>query len=247
MSWKRFYRRECPVCGGTRKDCRQSTTTGLIHCRELEANPPNFIFRGYDALGFGMWADKVDAEAWTEEKRQELQEIRRRERRAEQARRMRLLSESERDRTMRSILSQLSLSEKHRTHLRERGLSDEQIEAGLYRSVNQWQKLLWPVDDRLAGVSLGGNGLCIPAAGILCPIANHKEELLGWQVRFDNPGDLPKYLWASPEKSRRKNGPSVHLKNGELPLAFFNPVGKPHKVVSRCGLRGKIRIQSSSQ
>ena len=128
MSWKRFYRRECPVCGGTRKDCRQSKTTGLIHCRELEAHPPNFILRGYDALGFGMWADQVDAEAWSEEKRQEWAEIRIRERRLEQARRMRLLSESERDRIMRSLLEQLSLSEQHRNHLRERGLSDEQIE-----------------------------------------------------------------------------------------------------------------------
>jgi hypothetical protein len=60
----------------------------------------------------------------------------------------------------------------------------------------------------------------------LFPIPVSTDNLLNLTV-------LPKYLWASPEKSHRKNEPSVHLKNGELPLAFFNPVGQPHKLISR--------------
>ena len=233
MSWNYYKRRDCPVCNGKRKDCRQNSKTGLIHCRDVEAEPKNYIFRGYDSLGFGMWADKVEVEAWTEEKRREWEEQRQRERELEKARLNRLLSDFERDRTIRAILKQLSLNPEHRTKLQLRGMSDEQIESGMYRSVERWQKLEYRVDDRLAGVSRGGKGLNVPASGIICPIPNHQGQLVGWQLRFDEPGELPKYLWASCEKKRRQNGPSVHLKNGELPLAFFAPSTGVHEIVNQ--------------
>lgn len=233
MSWKRFYRGDCPVCSGTRKDCRQNTVTGLIHCRDLDATPVGYIFRGYDSVGFGMWTDQVKAEAWTEEKRHEWQEMRRREQKREQARRERLLSNTERDTTIRQILTQLKLSEEHRCQLQQREMNDEQIESGMYRSVKQWQKLQFRVSDRLAGVQQGGKSLYVPASGILCPIANHLGQLVAWQIRFDHPGEFAKYLWASSESKRRANGPSAHLKNSELPLAFFEPLARQHEVVSQ--------------
>ncbi|MGK7876665.1 MAG: plasmid replication protein, CyRepA1 family [Xenococcaceae cyanobacterium] len=233
MSWKRFHRGECPVCGGTRKDCRQSTTTGLIHCRDINAAPNGYIFRGYDSIGFGMWTDKAEAEAWTEEKHREWQETRRVEREREKARCHRLLSACERDTAIRQILVQLELGEQHRAQLRLRGMTEEQIESGMYRSVQKWQRLRFRANDNLAGVRHGGKGLQVPASGILCPIPNHKGEFVGWQLRLDEPGELPKYLWASPESKRRKNGPSVHLRNGELPLAFIAPSNEKHEVVSQ--------------
>ncbi|ACK72293.1 hypothetical protein PCC7424_3915 [Gloeothece citriformis PCC 7424] len=233
MSWKRFLRRDCPICGGTRKDCRQNTVTELVHCRELDAAPGDYIFRGYDSLGFGMWSNKATAEAWTEEKRREWQEMRRREQERKELRLSRLLTNAERDIAIRSILSQLELSEEHRHQLQQRGMSDEQIEAGLYRTLKQWQQLETEVDDNLAGVLRGGKKLYVPVPGILCPIANVKGELVGWQIRLNDTEQFPKYLWASSEKKRRNEGPSVHLKNGELPLAFFAPSGEPHKVISK--------------
>ncbi len=233
MSWKRFSRRDCPICSGTRKDCRQNITTGLIHCRELDAAPSGYIFRGYDSLGFGMWTDQVEAEAWTEEKRREWQEMRRQERERKQARRARLLAYSERDAAIRQILNQLELSQENQAQLRQRGMSDEQIELGMYRSVKPWQRLQFPVTAGLAGVQRSGKQLYVPASGILCPIPNHRGEFVGWQIRLDNSGELPKYLWASSEKKHRQDGPSAHLKNGELPLAFFAPSSQRHKVVSQ--------------
>ncbi|MBD1926772.1 hypothetical protein H6F74_11015, partial [Trichocoleus sp. FACHB-90] len=59
----------CPVCNGTRKDCRQSAN--LIHCRDSVANPPDYIFRGEDKLGFGMWAQKAEVEAASQQQREE--------------------------------------------------------------------------------------------------------------------------------------------------------------------------------
>ncbi len=196
MSWKRFYKGECPICDGARKDCRQNPKTGLYHCRDIDAEPKNYIFRGYDNLGFGMWADKADARTWTEEKRQERLQERQRRLELEKVRLECLLSDKERDKTTREILGQLKLSPAHREALRKRGLSDAAIDSGMYRTVDPYQPLRARVDDRLAGVIRGGKSLFIPAPGILCPIANEKERFVAWQTRFDDPGDLPRYLWA---------------------------------------------------
>ena len=54
--WIRFKRGDCPVCQGAKKDCRQNQKTTLIHCRDISANPIDYVFRGQDTLGFGMWA-----------------------------------------------------------------------------------------------------------------------------------------------------------------------------------------------
>jgi len=78
-NWKRFTRGECPICAGARKDCRQSTSSGLIFCRDTEANPFDYVFRGTDSNGFGIWAYKADAESWNAERRREWQEQRERE------------------------------------------------------------------------------------------------------------------------------------------------------------------------
>ncbi|MBD1929969.1 hypothetical protein H6F74_27630, partial [Trichocoleus sp. FACHB-90] len=61
----------CPVCNGIRKDCRQSKSTGLVHCLNSVANPSNYLFRGTDKLGFGMWAQKAEVEAASQQQREE--------------------------------------------------------------------------------------------------------------------------------------------------------------------------------
>jgi len=231
--WKRFSRRDCPICNGARNDCRANLISNLIHCRDTEANPPDYTFRGLDALGFGMWADRVEADAWAEEKRCEWQEERRRDREIQETqRRQQLLAEADRDREIRNILAQLTLTDLHRQALQSRGLTDADIEAGMYRSVVPWQKLINPVSDRLAGIQKGGKRLHIHASGILCPIANHRGEFIGWQVRLDEAQDGAKYLWAASE-SKRRSEISVHLPNGELPLAFFEPGSIPREQRSK--------------
>ena len=77
MTWKRLngFRRRCPVCNNlNRRDCRENTANNLIHCRDPLANPIDWVFRGIDALGFAMWANKAEAEAWAEEQREEQRE-----------------------------------------------------------------------------------------------------------------------------------------------------------------------------
>ncbi|MEW5858569.1 MAG: hypothetical protein AB1861_14480, partial [Cyanobacteriota bacterium] len=128
---------DCPVCSGARKDCRLNVATGLIHCRDSVANPPDYIFRGEDKLGFGMWAQKAEVEAASQQQREEWRKQRQLEKQrrldAERAQREQLLSEPDRDREIRKLLGQLQLSPEHKENLRQRGLSDEQIQAGMFR------------------------------------------------------------------------------------------------------------------
>lgn len=221
----------CPVCNGARKDCRQSVATGLIHCREGEANPPDYIFRGPDKLGFGMWVQKAEVEAASEQQRQEWRQQRQLEKQrrldAERHQRSQLLSEPDRDREIRRLLGQLELSPEHRENLRQRGLSDEQIQAGMFRSIQPWQKLEIPVSHRLAGVSIDGRSLTNYQAGLLCPVWNPQGQIVGWQFRLDNADNGGKYRWPTSASQKRPHGATAHLVNGELPLTCCRPAGEP--------------------
>ena len=218
-------RGECPICHGTRKDCRQSDSTELIHCRHHEANPTGYVFRGLDSIGFGMWQDASVAEAFSEEKREEWRQQRQVEQKQRQRelerQRAQVLSNTERDHEIRKLLSQLTLSHRDWENLQKRGLSDKEIEAGYFRSVEQWQRLTTHISDSLAGVKLGGNSLITPDSGYLCPIPNSQGQLVAWQLRRHHADEGGKYIWAASERKRKGYRPTAHLRNGELPIAVW--------------------------
>ncbi|MBD1835369.1 hypothetical protein H6F61_22450 [Cyanobacteria bacterium FACHB-472] len=231
MSGFIYLKGNCKVCNGARKDkdCRQSKSTGLIHCFHSEASPLDYIFRGLDKWGAGMWADKAEVEAASEQQREEWRQERKREKQrrleAEQAQRSQLLSEPERDREIRKLLSQLNLSPRHREDLYRRGLNDEQIQAGMFRSVAKEQELETEISHRLAGVNIDGRSLNNYYSGYLCPAWNSKGQIIGWQLRLDNADD-GKYRWPTSNNDKRPNGPTAHLTNGELPLTCCRPSGE---------------------
>ncbi len=226
MDWIRYNRRNCPVCNGARNDCRENQTTKLVHCRDNTITPDNWIFRGQDAWGFNMWAYAPDVEAqraenlakWKQEQETH-QKIREQKLLEKQAR---SLPDREKDKFIKQIISQLSLSEKHRQNLRDRGLTDEQIDSAGYRSVGKWQKLATPVDDNLAGVRLGGESLLTPDSGILCPIRNQVGQYVSWQLRQDH-NSHAKYIWAASERKRHHRPTSHNKQYGELPLGVWIP------------------------
>ncbi|OKH43516.1 hypothetical protein NIES2130_38695 [Scytonema sp. HK-05] len=147
------------------------------------------------------------------------------------------LPEEARNTQIRDIFGQLQLSSRHQEDLKRRGLNSELITAGSFKSVEQWQKLDREVSYQLAGVSLGGGSLITPQAGYLCPVWNPQGQIIGWQLRVDNPaGDAPKYLWASSRTKKRPHGATVHLQNGELPLTFCTPVNEVSPLPQYIGL-----------
>ena len=217
LSWKRFTQQDpCPVCNGQRKDCRQSLETSLIHCFASAVDPIDYIFRGQDALGFGMWADKADVEQWEDHSREEWQQEQQAKQeareRARQERFAKSLTEEERDLDIQAILRQLTLSESDRLLLKQRGLDDLTIDLIGYRSVKQWHQLS---GNLRYGVNSRGN-LNNPCTGILCPIRNAQGQFIA--LRLHNPNavsnDLAKYL----------SFKGSNLKSGEFPLAVYGQV-----------------------
>jgi hypothetical protein len=140
------------------------------------------------------------------------------------------LSEVERDREIRKVLRQLSLSDTHKAHLKhDRGFSDEEIASRCYRSIEKFQKLDIEVNHRLAGVSITGRSLTHFDSGIICPIPNPEGLFVGWQLRRDTSDDTGKSRWASSKSDKRSNGATSHLQNGELPLGFYRPTNRVKK------------------
>lgn len=246
-------KRDCPICNGERADCRQSRLTDLIHCRDSQAAPTEYVFRSLDSLGFKMWALQTEAtdisvaqrEEWRRQKELEKQQ----RLKAEAQHRSQLLSESERDRDIRKLLDQLGLDQRHRQDLQRRGLSDEQIKAGQFRSVGPWQKLEQEISHRLAGVNITERGMTNPQAGYLCPAWNPKGEIVGWQLRLDDT-DGGKYRWPTSASKKRPDGPTAHLTNGELPVTCCRPAGAvKHNTIGMAEgiLKPRIAAQYRSQ
>jgi hypothetical protein len=214
----------CPVCNGTRKDCRQSKETGLIFCLDRDVNPDGYVYRGQDSIGFGMWQSHEDAQAFTDEVRADKRcEFLAAETRRKQQQIDSQLSAVERDRCYRQILNQLTLLENHQRHLRcDRGFTNEQIVAHGYRSVSQWQKVLSSFPSNLPGLLPHGS-LNVGGNGILCPVPNQNGLIVALRLRLDD-GSQGRYRWLTSATKRNPAGATPHL-NGELPLSVYEPQG----------------------
>jgi len=113
----------------------------------------------------------------------------------------------------RALLNDLTLKEEHKKDLLRRGLSEEDIERYGFKSVPEkpWTvaKKLTNQGYKIYGVPGFYEGKYGPAMsstkGYLCPAYDTEyDQLVGFQVRADNPRDGAKYVWFS--SSGRKNG-----------------------------------------
>lgn len=238
----------CEVCQNTSGKCRNTLVdfssgnkciTAAIHlCMDFPdgCDGPDFKYLG--TTKDGLWGkyialqDLPNQEERTEEQRQRWrseQEERKLERlRAEHKLHAQSLTEEQRDREIRKLLAQLGLNQANRQDLMRRGLSDELIKSGQFRSVEQWQKLEQEVSHRLAGIDITGRGMTNFNPGYLVPIWNPKGQIVGWQLRLDNADEGGKYRWPTSANKKRPDGPTSHLPNGdgELPITCCRPTGE---------------------
>ncbi|MEC4869076.1 MAG: hypothetical protein SAJ11_23620, partial [Jaaginema sp. PMC 1078.18] len=136
------------------------------------------------------------------------------------------LSVEARSPQFRRLLLQLPLDDDHRSSLQNRGLTDEQIKAGLFRTVISGQKVS-DISPRLPGIT-ADNRLVFGkfgTRGFLCPAFDSYGRITGCQVRLDN-ATGGKYRWLKSEFSS-------HLPNGELPLTVAYPVNRDPKTIER--------------
>ncbi len=228
-SFTLFRRGECPICGGALKGCRQSKDTGLVFCRDSGANPTDYIYRGSDVWGFGLWQSKTDAVAFShsakEQREQRRQEFLKHQQQRRQQRLRRQLPAVSRDKWYRQLLEKLHLSDSDRSLLLARGFTHSQIEKDCYRSIAAWQKVGIGYPTNLPGILTSGFGseqiLNVPGDGILCPIRNTDGLIVGCQIRLHDSTD-GRYRWLTSATKRNPEGATSHL-NGELPLGVFEP------------------------
>lgn len=227
----------CTICGDIKGKCRETPSSLVLLCMNVtdaHSTPVGFKFIGLSKDG--LWgkfvknegvAASVDHHSW-----QQSLELKKQQRLAtELSARSQLLSEIDRDTEIRRILAQLPLQPLHREDLQRRGLTDDQIAAGMFRSVNKWQKLDFAISHKLAGVSIDGRSL-ITQSGYICPVWNPSGQIVAWQLRADDT-KTGKYKWASSSTKKRPHGPTSHLPNGELPITCCRPIGGTHSRVVR--------------
>ena len=122
------------------------------------------------------------------------------------------------DAAIRQMHRAIGLTTKDREHLKsERGMTDEQIEKGLYFSLEPRQELPKGIPANFPGVDRYGERLTNQYKGIACVTFNPKGLATGIQYRLVDDTGTGRYRWVSCETNR------VHLSNGELPLTYIRP------------------------
>jgi hypothetical protein len=225
----------CLICGNTSGKCRTSEInfgdkpTTLHLCMGFPDDVRDSQFKYLGLTKDRLWGKYIQATDWSEaliqSKGERLTQERQERDRLKQQQRLSLaLSVEERDKTLRKLHDYIQLSNQHRKNLRERGLSDSQINAGYFFSVVPYQKIPYGIPLNFPGVDFSGQKLWLKDAGIICPAFDPEGRLIGAQLRRDNPSDDGRYRWLG-------NGEkSSHLPNGELPLSFCRPL----REVKRC-------------
>lgn len=216
----------CDICYNTSGKCREVNDLRLcMHYIDRETIP-GYVFVGVSKDGlWGLWVVDKGRSASAEEQAQwRLEQYIRQQQRqeAEALQQAQVMPAAERDRHYRRMQKLLTLHPLDRADLHRRGLSDEEIEAGGFVSVEKWQKLPEEFPTNLPGIQIDGRSLNVSGAGYLCPILNQKGELVAWQLRLRDSKD-GRYRWLSSRTQKLPYGQSPHLPNGELPLAVFLP------------------------
>jgi hypothetical protein len=142
----------------------------------------------------------------------------------QQQRHLSTLSIEQRDKAIRRMHSQIGLSRRDRELLSQtRGMSDEQIERGLYFSLTPYQDLPAAIPLNFPGVHSSGRTLTNKYQGIACPLFDSDGRAIAIQVRVtEEKVDGGRYRWLR----------NSHLANGELPLTFIRPVTVRRKQIA---------------
>ena len=199
----------CPVCNGTNTACK--SRENFVLCM-TEAGAAKFeVVNGWKKIETADdWAVFVPA---NQQGRDPIEAQKQSEAKAQRKALLKAgLSPAERHAAHTQLLAQLSLHDTDRADLTRRGLSDEQIEAGQFRSIRPGQSLDLPIDSRTPGVGFSGKKLLTRTAGYLVPARDTEGRILGFQIR-NRTGNNPKYPWLSVSDVT-----PVNLQNGEMPL-----------------------------
>ncbi len=202
-------KRSCPICDGARRDCRENLNTGLIHCRDANANPGGqWRYIKDDAHGFGMWVwddggngtdNRANRPTYTPKEPSSPS--------------VAAWDVAERDKGYQPIVGNLTLQ--HRLALRKRGLTDQTIDAFVAAGI----VATWPGGQTVAGATLGLPGVRPDGRLVACNTwavfaHNVDGQIIGGQYRNDR-DDTGKY------KALSGWGGASYNVDGEQPLTVL--------------------------
>lgn len=232
IATKRFA---CPICGDQTGDCRQDTDfDDRWLCSELHSgNVPGYKWLRESANDrWSIWVPD-NGTTFNAERREK-----------EEIPLLPSMPSVERDRHYRRMMEELTLHDDDRADLHRRGLTDAEIEAGGFRSVDAYQRMQWLYPVELPGIADDGRSLINSKAGYLVSAINLKGEITGFQLRKRHvEHDESRYVWLSGGKA------SVKLPIGENPLSVrINPNSRIVGLTEGLGVKpfmASIRLECS--
>jgi len=215
----------CPVCGSESSKCKVSKDNQMIvMCMTFHQGDrvPGWRHIKESSSNWALWIEEKHSEDYDREEWRRLSEARQQHRLLETRK---VLSEAERSRFWRQVFDQLTLDKKDRDHLRNRGLSDFEIEEGGFVSAQAEQRLEGYFPKNFSGTWYKSNTkschLATHSDGFMAPIWNAKKQIVGAQIYTYK--EENKYVWLSYTPKGSKNSLGV-LPSNELPLAVHCPV-----------------------
>ena len=217
----------CPICKNT--DWCYELSDSLWVCKRSDFAPDGWRKTSkQDSAGHFLFAIEGDDPEWQEKKAQwDANRLEREEnqRLANLEKRKGSLTATERDPLIRAMSKDLGLSREHREMLLDRGLTEAQIDEGLFFSIEKWQKVSSDYPLNLPGVSLSKfNDRYLNGQGIAIVTFDVDRLATGWQIlavpRIEG---APKYPWAKGAKSSHL---PVGNGIGELPIQVVGAPGK---------------------
>ena len=221
----------CPICGDITGDCR--TQDDLILCHSfIEQDSGIAGYKFLKTSSNSVWGVHVpdNGKEFDREKYERyLAQKAEQEKNKKQFLLDNALDADGRDKAIRKLSRYVGLSDSSREDLRRRGLSDRQIEAGLFFSIDPWMRLNLDLPDNLPGIHWKGDRFATKDSGYACPIFDSQGRAIGWQLRVEGATKGNKYKWA-------KSNFSSKLPNDEYPIIHIPSLNNPHCLVLTEGI-----------
>ncbi|NJO96057.1 MAG: hypothetical protein HC764_08495 [Pleurocapsa sp. CRU_1_2] len=214
------FNNPCPICQDTSGDCRTTPDNLIILCHSfIDLDSGVAGFKWTKASSNGVWGVHILDQGKDFNREQYERYLAQKEalkRNKKQFLADNALDTDGRDRAIRKLARHIGLSDRHRQDLKNRGLSDRAIEAGLFFSIDPWIRFNLNLPENLPGIHYKGDCFATRDSGYACVIFDVQGRAIGWQLRVDEVTKGNKYKWA-------KGTFSSHLPNGELPITVIKP------------------------
>ena len=214
----------CAICAGITGKCKTVDDRPEVLCMTFVDEYKGEITNGYKYRkttkngSWGVWypdqgEDTFDRDKWQQERKAKQEQAK-----LEKAwQQQNSLSNEQRSLAWGEISAGLTLAPDHQQIMLDRGFTQKQIELGGFRTIEKYQPIK-SGNPNLAGVSSTGKHLTNSGRGILTPIKDDCDRIIGCQVRLDDGGDGGRYRWLS---STSWGGAKPNLQNDELPIGIY--------------------------